>query len=355
MTTTTNKDKLRINANRQVTTLLDKLGVDYNDRGGLIQAICPCKQHGGDRDNTTAFSWRTDIGYWMCWTHHCQEQFGNDVFGLVRSVLQCDFLAAVRWVSDSLGEDVDISNLPAPAPRRKPGEIHIHDPLDETRLRFLKRSPKYLLDRGYSKEVLDKYDIGAWNRVGSYMHDRVVVPVRDHEDFLVGFTGRTVRSKEWFQERGLDFNKWLHGRYYDRFPKDEDPLLTGSILFNLNRAKTYLQPQRRMILVEGPLDGLKLEMYGIYNWVASLSTSFGPVHRSLLIKHGVSDLYVAYDNDPRKQSDKQTSSEAAWDRINKIVGDLFRIHRVGLPVGRDPGDMDEPEIRDTFLSISQSC
>jgi len=235
---------------------------------------------------------------------------------------------------------------PEPAPRRKPGEIHVHDPLDETRLRFLKKRPQYMLDRGYSPEVLDKYNVGVWNRVGSYMHDRIIVPVRDHEDYLVGFTGRTVRDEEWHKARDLDYNKWLHGRYYDRFPKDEDPFFAGSILFNLNRAKTFLRPQGRMILVEGPLDGFKLDMYGIYNWVASLSTAFGPAHRSLLIKYGVSDLHVAYDNDPRKQPNKPTSSEVAWERINKIVGDLFRTYRVGLPVGRDPGDMEGEEIRD---------
>jgi len=355
MKTTTNKERLRTNANRQITNILDKLGIAYNDRGSLIQAACPCKHHGGDGDNTTAFSWRPHTGYWVCWTHHCQEKYGNDIFGLIRGVLDCDFYQAVRWITSVLGdEDIDVANLPAP-PKRRPGEIHVHDPLDETRLRFLKSHPQYLINRGYSPEVLDKYGIGLWQRVGSYMHDRAVIPVRDHENYLVGFTGRTVHDKEWFEERELDYNKWLHGRYFDRLPNENDPLLTGSILFNLHRAKTYLQPHHRMILVEGPLDGLKLEMYGIYNWVASLSTSFGPAHRSLLVKYGVSDLYVAYDNDPRKQPDKPTSSEVAWERIHRVVGDLFRLHRVELPVGRDPGDMGEEEIRNIFFSLSQSC
>lgn len=353
--TTTNKDNLRTSANRQVTMILDKLGIEYNDRGSLIQATCPCKQHGGDGDNTTAFSWRTDIGYWMCWTHHCQDRFGNDVFGLIRGVLDCDFPKAVRWLANVLGDDVNVDNLPTLAPRKKPGELHVHNPLDETRLKFLKKHPQYLLNRGYDASVLDKYDVGAWNRVGSYMHDRVIFPVRDHEDFLVGFTGRTVHDKSWFIDRELNYAKWLHGRYYDRLPKDDDPFFTGSVLFNLYRAKTYLQPHRRLILVEGPLDGLKLEMYGIYNWVASLSTAFGPAHRSLLVQHGVSDLYVAYDNDPRKQPDKPTSSEVAWNRIQTVVGDLFRLHRVELPLGIDPGDMDEEPIREVFLPISQSC
>ena len=120
MTMTTNKDALRIKANRNITSILDKLGVTYNDRGNLIQATCPCKQHGGDGNNTSAFSWRHDIGYWVCWTHHCQDSYGNDIFGLVRSVLGLDFIGAVKWISDAMDNKVDIVTLTEPAPRRRP-------------------------------------------------------------------------------------------------------------------------------------------------------------------------------------------------------------------------------------------
>lgn len=352
----TNEDKqtLRVLANRDITRVLDKLGVAYNGRGNLIQGTCPCKQHGGDGNNKTAFSWRQDIGYWMCWTHHCETKFGNDIFGLVRSILQCDFNAALDWIEKVLGNQ-SVGVIPTPRILKPKGDLRVHAPLDETRLRFLKQRPQYLLDRGYSPEVLDKYQIGLWDRIGSYMHERAVFPVRDHQGFLVGFTSRTIHDETWFTERSLDYKKWLHGRYFDRPPRDDDSLWTGSVLFNLFNSKTFLMPHRRMILVEGPLDGLKLQMYGIYNWVASLSTTFTAGHRSLLVQQGVSDLYVAYDaDDPTKYEDGIGPGDKGWTRMQRIVGDLFRLHRVNLPIGKDPGSLDEKSIRDIFLPISQA-
>lgn len=348
------KDALKNIANRNITSILDSLGVRYKQRGHILHSECPCKNHGGDRNNDKAFSWRTDIGHWICWSHHCESSYGGDIFGLISSILGCDFKESIKWVDNYFKNNTPQDNTIDYIGRAKrPTEIHLHKPLDETRLQFLKNKCDYLLNRGFSEKVLNKFQAGYWYRPGTYMHDRAIIPIRDHDNYLVGFTGRTIHDEEWFKERGLEYSKWLHGRYFDRFPKPDDPILTGSILFNLNNAKTFIKPHNRIILVEGPLDGFKLDMCGIYNWVASLSTSFGPTHRSLLVRFGISDLYVAYDNDPRKQPDLPTSSEKAWSRIQNIVGDLFRLHKIDLPVGIDPGIMEESEVRRTFVFASQ--
>jgi len=77
---------------------------------------------------------------------------------------------------------------------------------------------------------------------------------------------------------------------------------------------------------------------------------FSPAQRSLLVKYGVSDLYVAYDNDTETKA-----GDKGWELVNKVVGDLFRLHRIELPPSLDPGDMEGDEIRETFLPFSQSC
>lgn len=343
------KKQLATHANRHITYLLDKLGVSYTERGTLLQAICPCEQHGGDGNNATAFSWRTDLGFWVCWSHHCQDDYGNDIFGLVRSVLDLPFGKAIKWLQTALDEaNIDLGSTVAPPENAWRGaKLHVHDPLDESNLKFLVPHPPLLIDRGFSPEVLDEYETGFWSKLGTFMHDRVVIPVRDHESHLIGYTGRTIHDREWFEKRSIKYAKWIHGRHYHRFPNTGE-FLTSSVLFNLHRARKHLGLNRKMILVEGPLDGFKLEMAGIHNWVATLSTSFGPVHKTLLVRYGVTDLLVAYDNDPRKQPDKPTSSEKAWARMEKYVGDLFHLHRVPLPVGRDVGAMEIPEILERF-------
>jgi hypothetical protein len=345
MTKTKNDQKrmIRNHANRNIAYLLDKLEVEFDDRGdGLIQACCPCRQHGGDRDNRTAWSWRVDLGKWVCWSHHCEENRGNDIFGLVSSVRGSSFPDTIEWIKNTLEQrDIDLTeDVSDPENLYRGRKLHVHEPLSEDNLKFLSPDPQYLLNRGFDLEVLRNYEVGFWSRLGTYMHDRVVFPVRDHEGHLVGYTGRTVHTKNYFEDRGLPYMKWVHGRHYNRWPKRGD-LFTSSLLYNLNRARRYCTViSRRLILVEGPLDGMKLEEAGIHNWVATLGTSFCHAHRTLLVKYGVTDLYVAYDNDdPNKYKDGESPGEKGWERMQRIVGDLFNLHRVMLPQGRDCGDL----------------
>ena len=355
MTTTNDKKKaIRNHANRNITYLLDQLGIEFDDRGdGLIQSCCHCKQHSGDGDNPTAWSWRMDLGKWVCWTHHCEEDRGNDIFGLVSNVKGTNFRETVEWITQTLeSKNINIDEAVAdPVNAHRGNKLHIHEPLSEDNLKFLAQDPQYLLNRDFDAESLRKYEVGLWSRLGTYMHDRVVFPVRDHEGHLIGYTGRTVHPPKHFEDRDLKYMKWVHGRHYNRWPKRGD-LFTSSILYNLFQAKRYLGISKKLILVEGPLDGMKLDEAGIHNWVATLGTSFCHAHRTLLIKHGVTDLYVAYDNDdPTKYKDNQSPGEKGWERMQRIVGDLFQLHRVLLPQGKDCGDLNTQLLREIFKDI----
>lgn len=352
--TENNKRNIRNHSNRNLAYILDRLGVNFNERGdGLIQACCPCEQHGGDRDNSTAFSWRLDLGKWVCWTHHCEEHYGNDIFGLVSSIKKINFREAVKWLSEQLeSKDVNVSDpIADPENLHRGTQLHIHEPLSEDNLKFLQPDPQYLLNRGFDLEILRSYEVGLWQRMGTYMHDRVVFPVRDHEGYLVGYTGRTIHDKEYFTRRGLQYAKWIHGRHYNQWPQRGD-IFTSSILFNLHRAKKYLGIHKRLILVEGPLDGMRLQEAGIYNWAATLGTNFCHSHRTLLVKAGVTDLFNAYDaDDPAKYKDNKSPGEEGWKRMHRIVGDLFNLHKVDLPPGHDCGNLEVGQLQQIFKDI----
>lgn len=353
MMTTNEKRAIRNHANRNITYILDRLDVPYLDRGsGLLQSSCHCKQHGGDGNNTTAFSWRTDLGKWVCWTHHCEESRGNDIFGLVSSIKGTNFRETCDWLIEVLeNKDIDLSSeAPDPESLSKGTKLHIHAPLKEDNLKFLMPDPQYLLDREFDLNVLRDYEVGLWSRVGTFMNDRVVFPIRDHEGHLVGYTGRTVHNKMYFERRSLEYSKWIHGRHYNRWPKKgEREFFTSSILYNLHRAKKY----KKLITVEGPLDGMRLEEAGIHNWVATLSTSLCAAHRTLLLQHGVTDLFNANDNeDPSKYKDNQSPGEKGWLRTQRVVGDLFALHRVELPFDKDCGDLSVPELKEIFKDIA---
>lgn len=342
---------LRVHANRNIVDILDSLGMSHSQRGPLLQAKCACAHHSGDGNNPTAFSWRLDYGRWVCFTHHCERGYGNDIFGLVRSVLEIKFAAAVKWIEASLsgvdlGANVSDSERTARQPR-----LHIHEPISEDRLKFLKPDHTYLAGRGFDTHILDSYGVGVWKRIGTYMTNRVVFPVRDHQGFIIGFTGRTLLTPTQIEKQeaktGRKIGKWIHGRDYVIFPnKEKQELFITSVLFNWYRAKKRLGVDKELIVVEGPLDGMRLEEAGIQNWVATFGTTFTPIQRSLLVDAGVNKLRCAYDSDVLPNG--RRPGDDGWKLLTEIVGNLMDLERIQLPLGKDPGEMTVDEIRQVF-------
>lgn len=337
--TTIDKNKLKIHASRNITKILDKLGVQYSKTGGLIQCRCPAKHHPGDGDNNKAFSWRDDYQRWVCWSHHCEEAFGGDVIGLVRSVLEMTFNEAKEWIietlsSEDLTEDVEDTGYYS----RKSDSVYIHKPVEESQLAFLgiDKPPRYMIDRGIPESILRDYEVGYWNKLGTYMHHRIIFPVRDHEGMLIGFTGRSIYDDVTREKN--DIAKWLHGRYYTRYSGE---LKTTSVLYNLFRAKEKLV-KSTIILVEGPIDGLKFQAAGIENWAAVLGSSFHPAHRSLLIRAGVNRIITAFDPDK--------AGEGAHNRVKKVVGDLILVEKFPN-LEDDPGATDVDKLIKEYREI----
>jgi DNA primase len=170
----------------------------------------------------------------------------------------------------------------------------------------------------------------------------------------VGYTGRTIHSKQYFEQKELRYRKWLHGRYFhipaSKLKRGE--FFVSSLLYNFYRAKKSIKNSRKAILLEGPLDGMKLAEACISNWVANLGTMFCYPQRSLLVEAGVTDLYVAYDNDPAKGPKKKKAGEEGFKRVQKVVGDLFNVHRVSLPLSQDCGSMSVEQILEKFDGIA---
>lgn len=329
-----NKNEIKKIACENIILVLDKLGVQFCQKGPLFQGGCPCKQHGGDGNNRTAFSWHEDINHWRCWTHSCHEHYGDDIIGLVRGVMDCSYKEAVKFLSDVIHGSKILYNG---SKEKKPRIIH-NRPLKEDLVRFLDYDNihPFLLKRGFSQKVLINYQVGYWHRVGSFMHDRIIVPIRDEHQQLVGFSGRTIHPESEWSQRKIEA-KWVHGRYYDRWSNHGEFLKT-KILYNLCYCKVTARKANTMILVEGPFDGFKLQEAHIYNWCALLGTSFEDSQAQLLIQNGINNLVLAFD--PDKAGDKLASN------IIKQFGDIFNISHHQLE--KEPGDMSVEEIHARF-------
>jgi hypothetical protein len=66
----------------------------------------PCKIHGGD--NTTSFRFNKDKRTWVCFSHKCHELYGCDIIGLIMATLGIDFMSAVDYLRELVGNVGDI-------------------------------------------------------------------------------------------------------------------------------------------------------------------------------------------------------------------------------------------------------
>lgn len=346
MTKTIDKDRLKAHANKHITTILDALNIEYVERGPLYQACCPAHDHPGNNDNRTAFSWKEEANGWVCWSHGCDDRWGGDVYGLVRAVLNVRFREAVNFVFETLTKKaVDIETEVVESSRVDSTKPKMHKPLPENCLTFL--DEKYdvyplgrtLTSRGYDPWILREFEVGFWHQFGTFMNDRIIFPIRDHQGFLIGFSGRTVYPEDKWEARKVKA-KWIHGRHFSHFPsKDSSDFFTSSIVYNLHRAKDVLV-DGTLFLVEGPLDGIKLQQAGIHNWAAVLGVkNFSAPHRTLLIGAGVNRIRLAFDPDK--------AGIQGMERITELTQDFFHVDSIDLP-GKDPGDMTVEEIQQVF-------
>ena len=211
-----------------IEELLSELAVDFRCNGKMLVGSCPV--HGGD--NLSAWNLYPEgeevRGYWVCRTHHCEKKkgqnnkllYGSTLVGFVRGVLSnqkgkhVGYKDAVNFLVKFLGYNKieEISKPDAETIERRKyissmRRLSVAPKQEESgwskeKLRSTIEIPsEYYVNRGYSKEILDRYDVGLYNK-----KNRVVVPVYDDKyQYVAGFLGRSVftqckECKKWHSE-----------------------------------------------------------------------------------------------------------------------------------------------------------
>jgi len=335
--------KLNEAGRRHFQAILHHFNIKFADTGTRIYCSCPLPNHEGDRSSTTSFCFDYEKGIWACFSHGCNIDYGSDVVGFVKGMLGCSFSDACQYLKDFLQDkfNTDLSQIEVRVNNTNNNYV-THKPLPNDLIKYLQRYKcDYLINRGFSESVLKKFEVGYWFRFRDFMDQRVIVPVRDHEGNLVGFSGRLVFDKNQWLEKypNRSYIKWLHGRSYIQQDK-EDKFHKNSILYNLNNVIGNFDS---VIIVEGPLDGFKLEMAGIKNWVATLGGAINPVRQYLLVNNGIKKVYLAFDAD--KAGDKYK------DKTKELLQNTFDVQIINLPIPYDLGDLSIKTIRRAFKDL----
>jgi hypothetical protein len=320
--------KLKVMSDRlcdNIEELLDILDVeDYKISDKMV--ICSCPIHGGDNDSAfnlyhTGDSYR---GNWKCRTHGCEETFKSSILGFIRGCLSkkrfdwpnntdqiCTFKETITFAEQFLGDKLDnikINN------KDKEKSIFVNavkyisnNKPDESKkisrasiVNSLEIPSKYFVSRGFSKNILTKYDVGDCTKTGKPMSGRAVVPVYDNNrQYMIGCTGRATTDK---------CEKCNHYHLSNECPDKESLYLyckwrhnygfkTQNYLYNYWFAQEHIKESRSVILVESPGNVWRLEEAGIHNSVAIFGSSLADIQKMILDTSGAMTIYTIMDND----------------------------------------------------------
>lgn len=133
--------------------------------------------------------------------------------------------------------------------------------------------PQDLIDAG-----LSFYKMG---KVVDFFKNRIMFPLFDHRDNIVGFSGRSLDAKA--------MSKYINTRETEIYHK-------GSVFFGLNLAKDDIRAKNEAIIVEGEFDVISSFAEGIKNIVAIKGTALTD-NQALLISRFAKKILLCLDND----------------------------------------------------------
>ena len=326
-----------------IDALLTHFDLEYRQNGRFISMSCPI--HGGDNPSAMNLypEGETYRGNWICRTHQCEKVFKSSIIGFIRGVLShkqhgwteegnrtVPFADALKFASDFVSLDLDnlqvdktqknkqkfvsqVSILSVDASTQNSQQI------SRKKIRQLLNIPsQYFINRGFTEEILDKYDVGDCVNSNREMYNRAVVPIYDSaHSFMIGCTGRSLKE-------GLK-PKWKHS----------DGFKAENTLYNFWYAKEHIAKLREVILVESPANVWKLEMAGIRNSVAVFGSNLSDKQKMLLDTSGAMTIVVITDSDE--------AGEEARKQIQKKCEKIYNIQHIRVSKN-DIAELSIPEI-----------
>jgi DNA primase len=344
-------------AGRIPQTFIDEL-VARSDIVDLIGARVPLKKAGREFKACCPFHGEKTPSFWVSPEKQFYHCFGCGAHGTVLSFLmQHDKLGFLEAVAD-LAERAGLT-LPAEA-RGAPAAGADLSGLMEQSARFFAqtladtpRARDYLAGRGIEAATAGRFALGyapdSWNallnrfgaadeerrrllqagliierdtrggerQAGFYdrFRDRLMFPIRDARGRVLGFGGRIIDQGE---------PKYLNSPETPLFHK-------GRELYGLYEARQARADFRRLMIVEGYMDVVRLHQAGLNYAVATLGTATTQEHLHKIFRL-TSEVVFCFDGD-------RAGRQAAWRALENalpLARDGRELKFLFLPEGHDP-------------------
>lgn len=196
----------------------------------------------------------------------------------------------------------------------------------------------YVKSRGISKDSIIKYKLGyapPHPAIGNRFHDRLIFPIYFPFGELAGWTSRTLINAP---------AKYVNVKESAEFQK-------GRLLYMYNYAKNAIIKTGAAVLVEGQMDAIILQQFGIFNTVASSGVAFKPAAARILSRYA-QKVYVVFDADD--------AGKKAQVKVQKFLEEIYtgddriQVVAVNLPDGEDPASYMLKYGKDSFISLLRS-
>ncbi len=165
------------------------------------------------------------------------------------------------------------------------------------------------------------------------LRDRVIFPIRDSKGRVVGFGGRALNDEI--------KPKYINSPDSEVFHKNQ--LLYGLYEGRKEKAQDWL-------MVEGYMDVIALQQYGIHGAVATLGTASNTDHLSILFKQN-NRITIAFDGDAAGQKAARRTLEIALPLLN----DGRELKFFVLPNDHDPDSLIRREGIENFRRLLEQA
>ena len=165
------------------------------------------------------------------------------------------------------------------------------------------------------------------------LRDRVIFPIRDPKGRVVGFGGRTLNDE-------------IKPKYINS--PDSEVFHKNQLLYGLYEGRK--QKAHDWLMVEGYMDVITLQQYGIYGAVATLGTASNTEHLNILFKQN-NRITIAFDGDAAGQKAARRTLEIALPLLN----DGRELKFFVLPNDHDPDSLIRREGIENFHRLLQQA
>lgn len=328
-----------------IVTVISKY-LPLNKRGRHHLSCCPFHQ-----EKTPSFTVSTELQIFKCFG--CDK--AGDIFNFVQEYERVDFREALQILAKQAGVTLVQNTHLSQEEAQHKTLISINSQLAEFYNYVLLNHPlgktalDYVLNRGIKPEIIKKFKIGfaptnsqlqvnfllkkkynlpdliatgtfgqshyGGNQLYDRFQGRLVFPLTDYRDRILGFAGRVLPGKA-----SSNSAKYINSPETAIYHKSQ-------MLFGLNLAKEAIRKSNSVIVVEGEFDMISPYQTGVENIVALKGTAFTPDQLQLLHRY-TDTIILGLDSDFAGNNAARKSIEMAdsldFDIQVLILGEKYK-------------------------------